>query len=267
MKSGKVFLVGAGPGDPELLTLKALRLIRSAEVIVYDRLVGEEILEFVSPDKEMIFVGKTSGRHTLPQESINQVLIEKAQEGKQVVRLKGGDPFIFGRGGEEALACKNAGIPFEIIPGITAANAVAAYAGIPLTHRGISQCLTLITGHIQQGEQLPDLNWSQFTSPNQTLVFYMALSTLPQIVERLTGHGLSPQTPIAVIENGTLDRQRTVVATLDLISHEVERAHVQSPCLIVVGQVVALREELQWFEQLSEADMVSVASGMSTLAL
>lgn len=254
---GIVYLVGAGPGDSELMTLKAVQLLRNAEVVVYDRLVGKQILEFIAPEAEVIFVGKSQGCHTVPQPDINAILVEKAQLGKTVVRLKGGDPFIFGRGGEEALECQKAGIPFEVVPGVTSATAVGAYAGIPLTHRGLSSSVTLITGHLRSGE-LPNVPWECLAKTNHTVVFYMGLSTLPLITQQLMAHGCSSDLPVAVIQEGTLPQQRAVVGNLQTIIDLVETHKLRSPSLIIIGEVVRLRESLQWFEtKVSFADFQS----------
>ncbi len=262
----KVYLVGAGPGNPELLTLKAVRLLQAAEVVLYDRLIGEGILELVSPEAELIFVGKASGNHALPQPEINSLLIEKANENKMVVRLKGGDPFIFGRGGEEVLACREAGIPFEIVPGITAATAVGAYSGIPLTHRGVSPLVTFITGHASKSGTLPDIQWELLAKSNHTLVFYMGLSTLPLIAKELIFYGTSPDTPVAVVQEGSLTRQRTVTGILDNIVEKVEQQQLKSPALIIIGEVVKLREYMQWFEEQSYSsfdDAIALSTAFS----
>ncbi len=251
---GKVYLVGAGPGNPELLTLKAVRLLQEAEVVIYDRLIGKEILEFADSNAELIFVGKASGHHTLPQPKINTLLIQKAKENKRVVRLKGGDPFIFGRGGEEALACQEEGIPFEVVPGVTAATAVGAYTGIPLTHRGTSHLVTFITGHSAKGK-LPNLQWDLLAKSTHTLVFYMGLSTLPLIAKELMFHGSPPDTPTAVVQEGSLRGQKTVVGTLANITEQVGQQQLHPPVLIIVGEVVKFREWMHWFEEQSSYEM------------
>ena len=248
MNTGKVYLVGAGPGDPGLLTVRGLELLRQAQVVVYDRLVNPAILEECSPVAQRIFAGKQAGRHCVPQEAINRALIDYARLGYEVVRLKGGDPFVFGRGGEEAEALADAGIPFEIIPGVSAAVAVPAYAGIPLTHRKLASSFAVVTGHeARKSQDLVD--WSKLATAVDTLVILMGLANLPVIVPKLIAHGRRPETPVAVIHRGTTIAQEHVIGTLANI---VERsAHVQPPALIVVGDVVSLADELQWFMPVS----------------
>ena len=248
-EQGKVFLVGAGPGDPELMTVKAVRLLQTADVIIYDRLVSDAIMDMASPKAEMIYAGKASNKHTIPQEEISRLLVTKAKEGKTVVRLKGGDLFVFGRGGEETLELKAAGVSFEVVPGITSATGVSSYAGIPLTHRGISTSVTLVTGHAQKSDTHPDLNWEILSMPNQTLVFYMGLITLPQITYQLVQHGLSEETPVAVIHKGTMPEQRTVVGKIKNIAQLVSQKELSPPSLVIIGQVVQLREQLKWFQE------------------
>jgi uroporphyrin-III C-methyltransferase/precorrin-2 dehydrogenase/sirohydrochlorin ferrochelatase len=242
---GQVHLVGAGPGDPELLTLRAARLLASAEVVVYDHLVGPGVLALIGPTARRIYVGKERSHHTLPQEDINGLLVRLAREGRQVVRLKGGDPFIFGRGGEELQMLAEHGVPFEVVPGITAACGVASYAGIPLTHRDFAQSCTFVTGHLKDGSA--DLDWPALARPRQTVVIYMGLSGLQMICERLIAHGLPPHWPAAVVAQGTLAEQRVVAGTLADLAQRVADAGLQSPCLTIVGEVVRLREELAWF--------------------
>jgi uroporphyrin-III C-methyltransferase len=243
---GTVYLVGAGPGDPDLLTLRAARLLAQADVVVYDHLVGVEVLDLVGPGAQRIYVGKERANHTLQQEDINALLARLARAHACVVRLKGGDPFVFGRGGEELQALAALGVPFEVVPGITAACGVAAYAGIPLTHRDHAQGCVFVTGHLKDGSC--DLDWTALARPRQTVVIYMGLAGLPAICERLIAHGLPPHWPAAVVEQGTLLEQRVVVATLATLAQEVERAGLRSPCLTIVGEVVRLREQLAWFE-------------------
>lgn len=242
---GKVFLVGAGPGAADLLTLKAARLIAEAEVVVYDQLVGEDVLALVRDGVRRVYAGKQAGNHALPQREINRLLVSLAREGLSVVRLKGGDPYIFGRGGEEAEELAAAGIPFEVVPGVTAAAGVAAYAGIPLTHRDHAQCCVFATGHLRDGSV--SLDWEALARPRQTVVIYMGLSGLADICRQLVAHGLPASTPAAVVERGTSDRQREVYADLGTLPAAVEAAGLSSPALIVVGSVVALHDRLRWF--------------------
>ncbi|MDX5335123.1 MAG: uroporphyrinogen-III C-methyltransferase [Marinobacter sp.] len=242
--AGEVALVGAGPGDPELLTLKAWRLIQSADVILYDRLVSPEILSLIPDNVEMVHVGKQRSNHTLPQDQINQRLVELAREGHKVVRLKGGDPFIFGRGGEEIETLAAAGVRFQVVPGITAASGCAAYAGIPLTHRDHAQSVRFITGHLKN--DTCDLPWSDFVQNNQTLVFYMGLVGLPIICRQLIGHGMTPDMPVALVSKGTTADQKVVVGTLSDIVGKVENSGVQAPTLVIIGHVVGLRSRLDW---------------------
>lgn len=242
--AGEVFLVGAGPGDPELLTLKAYRLITTAEVVLYDRLVSQEIMELIPPEAERIHVGKQRANHTLPQDQINQRLVEFAQAGRRVVRLKGGDPFIFGRGGEEIETLASAGVRFQVVPGITAASGCAAYAGIPLTHRDFAQSVRFVTGHLKN--DTCDLPWTDFVQNNQTLVFYMGLVGLPIISCQLMAHGMSPSMPVALISKGTTPDQQVIVGELDSIVRKVEERQVPAPTLIIIGQVVQLRSRLDW---------------------
>lgn len=242
--SGEVALVGAGPGDPELLTLKAWRLITSAEVVLYDRLVSPEILALIPETAEKIHVGKQRANHALPQDQINQRLVDLAKEGYRVVRLKGGDPFIFGRGGEEIETLASAGIRFQVVPGITAASGCAAYSGIPLTHRDYAQSVRFVTGHLKNNTS--DLPWKDFVQNNQTLVFYMGLVGLPVICEQLVLHGMAADMPVALISRGTTAEQQVVTGNLETIAQRVKDEKVQAPTLIIVGQVVALRDRLDW---------------------
>jgi uroporphyrin-III C-methyltransferase/precorrin-2 dehydrogenase/sirohydrochlorin ferrochelatase len=243
--AGRVYLVGGGPGDPELLTLRAVRLLRQTEVIVYDHLVSSAVLDFVAPTAERIFAGKRRNEHTMRQEQINALLVKLAQEGKHVVRLKGGDPFIFGRGGEELQALAAAGVSFEVVPGVTAASGVSSYAGIPLTHRDYAQTCIFVTGHLKDGTA--DLDWPSLVRLNQTVVIYMGLSGLPEISRQLIVHGASPDLPIAVVQDGTIATQRVVTGTLTDIAEKVARAELTSPCLTIVGDVVKLHDSLAWF--------------------
>ena len=242
---GEVYLVGAGPGDPELLTLKALRLMHKADVVLFDRLVSESILLKLRPDADKIFVGKQKSDHAVPQESINEMLVRLAREGKKVLRLKGGDPFIFGRGGEEIESLAAAGIDFQVVPGITAASGCATYAGIPLTHRDYSQSVRFLTGHIREGG-VP-LDWAMLAGEQQTLAFYMGLSGLQIICDELLAHGMDPSMPVAVIEQGTTRKQKVSVANLVSIREQILVDEIKPPTLIIVGRVVSLREKLDWF--------------------
>jgi uroporphyrin-III C-methyltransferase len=242
---GRVYLVGAGPGDPELLTLRAARLLAQADVVVYDHLVSPEVLELASVHAELVYAGKQAGRHSMPQDEINALLVRRARAGAQVVRLKGGDPFVFGRGGEELQALAAAGITFEVVPGITAACGVSSYAGIPLTHRDHAQCCLFVTGRLKDGSC--DLDWAALARTRQTVVIYMGLSALPLICSQLVAHGLSGTHPAAVVQQGTTLDQRVVAGTLDDLVERVEAAELQSPCLVIVGDVVRLREQLAWF--------------------
>jgi uroporphyrin-III C-methyltransferase/precorrin-2 dehydrogenase/sirohydrochlorin ferrochelatase len=242
---GEVYLVGGGPGDPDLLTFRALRLMQQADVVVYDRLVSKEVLELVRRDAEKLYAGKERDNHSLPQEDINQLLVRLAKEGKRVLRLKGGDPFIFGRGGEEIATLAAEGIPFQVVPGITAAAGCAAYSGIPLTHRDYSQAVVFVTGNLRDGTV--NLNWPALAQPNQTVVFYMGLHGVPEICQGLTGHGMPATTPVALIQQGTTQNQRVYISTLAGLPALVQRESIRPPTLIIVGQVVQLHDKLNWF--------------------
>ncbi|WP_159873330.1 MULTISPECIES: siroheme synthase CysG [unclassified Raoultella] len=239
---GEVVLVGAGPGDAGLLTLKGLQQIQQADVVVYDRLVSDDIMNLVRRDADRVFVGKRAGYHCVPQDEINQILLREAQNGRRVVRLKGGDPFIFGRGGEELETLCNAGIPFSVVPGITAASGCSAYSGIPLTHRDFAQGVRLVTGHLKTGAEL---DWQNLAVEKQTLVFYMGLNQAPAIREKLIAHGMAADMPAAIVENGTAVSQKVVTGTLDQL--DVLAQQMASPALIIVGRVVSLRNRLNWF--------------------
>ncbi|OIQ26463.1 uroporphyrinogen-III C-methyltransferase [uncultured Vibrio sp.] len=245
---GFVSLVGSGPGDPDLLTVKGHRVISQAEVVVYDRLVSPEILAIAKEDAEMIYVGKKVDFHFVPQDQINQLLVDKANEGKQVVRLKGGDPFIFGRGGEELETLAENGVKFEVVPGITAAAGATAYAGIPLTHRDHAQSVQFITGHIQKDGKA--IHWPSLAQSNNTLVFYMGLKQCPTIVSNLIEHGLAQETPCAIIENGTRKEQKVLTGTLQELAELSKQA--VSPALIVVGSVTQLHDKLHWFQEAAQ---------------
>lgn len=243
---GTVYLVGAGPGDPELLTLRAAQLLRAAEVIVYDNLVSPAVLDIANPAAERIYAGKERGNHALPQEQINVLLVQQAQRKRIVVRLKGGDPYVFGRGGEEVQTLADYGVRFEVVPGVTAAAGVAAYAGIPLTHRGYASACVFAAGYLKDGSI--DLDWEGLARPGQTVVIYMGLHGLSTLSAKLIAHGLAPDTPAAIVQQGTTPQQRVVTGTLETLPALAESARLKPPTLIIVGPVVSLREKLTWFE-------------------
>lgn len=241
-----VYLVGTGPGDADLLTVKALRLIQNADVIVYDRLVSQQVLELIPPGTAQIYVGKASGHHTMNQQEINRLLVKSAEKNRRIVRLKGGDPFVFGRGSEEALFLASHNIRFEIIPGITAASAVSSYAGIPLTHRGMSQGVQIITGHAR--DDLPlQIDWEKLADTERTIVVYMGLANIVEISQQLIKHGLPATTPVAAIENGASEKQRRFSGSLENIASIVKQQAVQAPVLFVIGEVVNLAQQLDWY--------------------
>ena len=248
---GEVFLVGTGPGDPDLLTVKAHRLIREAEVVLYDNLVSEEIMALVPPAAERIYVGKKRADHAMRQEAINELLVSLAHMGRRVLRLKAGDPFVFGRGGEEIETLSASGVRFEVVPGITAALGAAAYAGIPLTHRDHAQSCVFVTGNTQDGEL--NVDWAAIVRPRQTVVIYMGFQNLDELCRELVAHGLPPRTPAAMVQQATTSAQRVVSADLATLAQRAREAGLKPPTLIIVGEVVRLRERLEWFEHRGEA--------------
>ena len=256
---GKVYLVGAGPGDPELITVKGLKCIQQADVILYDRLINEELLSYAKPDAELIFCGKLPGFHAMQQETINHALVWHAKKGKTVVRLKGGDPFVFGRGGEEAEALAKHGIEFEIVPGITSAIAAAAYAGIPVTHRAFSSSVAFVTGHRRDGSR-DEIKWESLAKGIDTIAIYMGVHHLPYICGQLMKYGKAPETPAAVIEWGTTTAQRTVTGTLATIAGIAAKENIQNPSMIMIGDVVRLRTNIQWFERLLASSAAAEAT-------
>lgn len=259
VRVGEVYLVGAGPGDPDLLTFHALRLMQKADVVVYDRLVAKPILELVRRDADRIYVGKQQSQHTLPQEDINQLLVRLAKEGRRVLRLKGGDPFIFGRGGEEIETLMQEGVLFRVVPGITSASGAACYSGIPLTHRDYAQSVVFATGHLK--DDTVDLNWEALVQKNQTVVIYMGLTGLKIISEKLIQYGMPPEMPTAVVRSATTAQQEVVIACLQDIDQRVRQANLRPPALIIVGDVVRLHEKLQWFAAVQQKTFVSDLAG------
>ena len=243
---GEVYLVGGGPGDPDLLTFRALRLIQQAEVVIYDRLVSQSIVDLARRDADFIYVGKKRDQHTVPQTEINELLINYARAGKRVLRLKGGDPFIFGRGGEEIEQLSDAGVSFQVVPGISAANACASYAGIPLTHRDHASSCIFVTGHVQDGEL--DLNWLSLVQPKQTVVVYMGVGAIGVLSSKLIEHGMDRSTPAAVIQRGTMQDQLVIVDTIENLPKRVTEESIKPPSLIIIGQVVTLQPKLSWYQ-------------------
>lgn len=254
-QSGEVYLVGAGPGDPDLLTFRALRLLQQSDVVLYDRLVSPEILNMARRDSEKIYVGKEKANHSVRQQNINQLLIKFAKQGKRVCRLKGGDPFVFGRGGEEIADLNKHGISFQIVPGITAASGCAAYAGIPLTHRDYSQSCVFVTGHLRDGTL--DLNWDMLCQPQQTVVVYMGLTGLETLCIQMVAHGTPSTTPAALIEQGTTRKQRVLTGTVESLPGIVNKADVHAPTLVIIGDVVKLHGQLDWFESNADSNAAS----------
>jgi uroporphyrin-III C-methyltransferase/precorrin-2 dehydrogenase/sirohydrochlorin ferrochelatase/uroporphyrin-III C-methyltransferase len=260
---GFVSLVGAGPGDAELMTVKAVRLLQQADVVVYDRLVSTDILDLIPAGVSRISVGKEVGKHCVPQEQINETIVNLAKAGHRIVRLKGGDPYMFGRGGEEVLALKEQQIPFEVVPGITAASGCSSYAGIPLTHRGMSRSVKFITGHFSNNEPL-DIDWKSAADPNSTLVIYMGLANFTHITESLINAGLPATTPAAAIENGTSKQQQRVLSTLKSLPEAVINKKLVAPVMIIIGEVVSLAEDLDWFQhELEESAYAKTAAANS----
>ena len=247
-KKGFVSLVGSGPGDAELMTVKAVRLLQQAEVVVYDRLVSADILSLIPTGISRISVGKEVGKHCVPQEQINEIIVNLAKAGRKIVRLKGGDPYMFGRGGEEVLALKKHDIAFEVVPGITAASGCSSYSGIPLTHRGMSRRVQFITGHFNDNEPL-DLNWQSIADPDSTLVIYMGLSNLPLAIHSLIDAGLPASTPAAAVQNGTTELQQRVITTLEHLNDAIQQKRMKAPVMIIIGEVVSLADELDWFQR------------------
>jgi uroporphyrin-III C-methyltransferase/precorrin-2 dehydrogenase/sirohydrochlorin ferrochelatase len=252
---GIVYLVGAGPGDPDLLTLRAARLMRSADAVVYDHLVSDAVLALIDPRSERIYAGKRRGCHALAQDEINKLLVALARRGRRVLRLKGGDPFVFGRGGEECEFLAAHGVPFEVVPGVTSASGASCYAGIPLTHRDCARAVVFATGHLKDGSS--DLDWDALARPHQTVVIYMGLTRLAEICAQLIAHGARAKTPAAVIERATTDRQRVVAATLETLPGQAAAQGLKPPALIVVGEVVKLRPDLDWVAARSAPGLVA----------
>jgi len=264
LNTGEVYLVGAGPGDPELLTLRAHRLMQQADVVVYDRLVSDEIMSLCRADAIKVYAGKKRNEHTLQQHEINDTLVSYARKGYRVLRLKGGDPFIFGRGGEEIETLSENNIPFQVVPGITAASGCSAYAGIPLTHRDHAQAAVFVTGHLKNGNL--ELPWESLTQPSQTVVCYMGLSNLPEICSKLVEHGMDHTMPAAIIEKGTTDQQRVITATVGSLADAVAKQNVSSPAMVVFGSVVSLHDKLAWHGKTHEPARATVPNQSALLA-
>ena len=248
MAPGKVFLVGAGPGDPKLLTVRAIELLKQADTVIYDRLVGESILNLAPEKAEKLYVGKRTGKHEVPQDKITELIIEKALEGGRVVRLKGGDPFIFGRGGEEAEALVEKGIEFEVVPGVSSAVAAPMYAGIPLTHRDYAASVAIITGH-RAGDAEKVIDWAKIAHVVDTMVILMGIESLEAIMQKLIDGGVNPDTPAAIVESGTLQQQRTIISKISTLAKEAEEKHVKPPAVIIIGEVANLGRKLAWFKK------------------
>ncbi len=246
LNSGEVYLIGGGPGDPDLLTFRALRLMQQADVVVYDRLISPAVLDLTRRDADRMYVGKERDNHSVPQDQINQLLVDLAREGKRVCRLKGGDPFIFGRGGEEIELLAESQIPFQVVPGITAASGISSYAGIPLTHRDHAQSVTFATGHLKDGTS--NLNWHALAQPGQTIVFYMGLKGIETITKKLMEHGMDPQTPAALVQKGTTPDQEEYIGTLETLPQIVKDSEIKPPTLTIIGSVVTLHDKLDWFQ-------------------
>ena len=257
MKPGTVYLVGAGPGDPKLLTVYGLECIQKSDVIAYDRLVNPKLLEYAKDTAELIFCGKSPGKHHLIQDEIHTLLVDKAMEGKTVTRLKGGDPFVFGRGGEEAEVLARHGIPYEIVPGVTAGIAAPAYAGIPVTHRDHATSFAIVTGHGRANKGEDHLNWSALAQGVDTVAFYMGVGNLSYICQQLIAHGRKATTPVAIIERGTTEKQRTITGNLETIIDLAAQESIENPAMILVGEVVQLREKIKWYEKVLEAETVT----------
>lgn len=256
MEPGKVYLVGAGPGDPKLLTVYGLECIQKSDVIAYDRLVNPKLLEYAKDSAELIFCGKSPGKHHLIQDEIHTLLVNKAMEGKTVTRLKGGDPFVFGRGGEEAEVLARHGIHYEVVPGVTAGIAASAYAGIPVTHRDHATSFAIVTGHGRANKGTDHLNWPALAQGIDTVAFYMGIGNLPHICKQLIAHGRKATTPVAIIEQGTTEKQRTIIGNLETIIDLAAQERIENPAMILVGEVVRLRDKIKWYEKMLEAEGV-----------